>query len=211
MPEETDGHLSATEAFFVAGEYAMGVGAVVASAALLASDIITPGQWLCFVGGVFIGSVWENIHSILGDECLRLVNPAIHRYIPKWVYPFLHAVADGLVMVAGLALGYLFFRYAVDASAGAAWSRLTCYDPWMLLFLLVYGLAQELVVELVFNGRVWRYEITPANPALFWIGETGYTVMPFVEWVIASVVFWALSAYLLPLTRPVVGCPSLSG
>lgn len=193
--------LSPAESFFVAGEYAMGVGAIVASILLVATDTITAGQWLCFCAGVFIGSIWENVHAVIGDECLRLVNPAIHRYIPRWVYPFLHAVADGLVMVSGLALAWLFFRYAVDKSADAAWARLTTYDPFALLFLLAFGLLQELAVELAFNGRVWRYEVTATNPALFWIGDVGYTIWPFLEWVLASVVFWALSAYLLPLNR----------
>ena len=190
MDSPAKNKLSLAEIMFVSGEYIMAIGSLITSLILLYLRVITPGGWLCFAGGVFIGSVWENIHAVIGPSFLKLVNSQVNRILPTYVYPFVHAIADGLVMVGGLGLAWFFFRYLIDKDHIIASQRFTSYDPILLIFLLVYGLAQELIVELIFNGKVWIYQITNSNRALFWIGSTGYTVIPFVEWVIASIVFW---------------------
>jgi len=193
--------LSIYEITMVVGEYIMAIGALIASVCLLSANIISPGMWLCFTAGIAIGSVWENIHAVIGDDCLSLVNAEVRNWIPPWLYPILHAIADGLVMVSGLGLIWILFRYFIDKDSMKTWTRMTSYDPWILLAFLIFALFQELIVELIFNGRFWKYKVSTANPALFKIGDVEYTIWPFIEWIIASVLFWGISSFLLPMQR----------
>ena len=67
-----------------------------------------------------------------------------------------------------------------------------------LLIMLSLGIFQELLVEYLFNGRVWIYEPLPWNPIIIpplpgsAYLSPGYTLIPQAVWVIAPIVFYFL-------------------
>ena len=61
--------------------------------------------------------------------------------------------------------------------------------------MLSWGIFQELLVEYLFNGRVWVYEPLPWNPLIIpplpgSATEVGYTLIPQLVWVIAPIIFY---------------------
>jgi len=61
--------------------------------------------------------------------------------------------------------------------------------------MLSWGIFQELLVEYLFNGRVWVYEPLPWNPIIIppLLGsatDVGYTLIPQAVWVIAPIIFY---------------------
>ena len=67
-----------------------------------------------------------------------------------------------------------------------------------LLIMLGWGIFQELLVEYLFNGRVWIFVPLPWNPVIIppLPGSAslspGYTLIPQAIWVIAPVIFYLL-------------------
>ena len=65
-----------------------------------------------------------------------------------------------------------------------------------LLVMLSWGIFQELLVEYLFNGRVWIYEPLPWNPIIIptILGSAplspGYTLIPQAVWVVAPIIFY---------------------
>ena len=64
--------------------------------------------------------------------------------------------------------------------------------------MLGWGIFQELLVEYLFNGRVWIFVPLPWNPVIIppLRGSAslspGYTLIPQAIWVIAPVIFYLL-------------------
>ena len=61
--------------------------------------------------------------------------------------------------------------------------------------MLSWGIFQELLVEYLFNGRVWVYEPLPWNPVIIPLipgssTTVGYTLIPKAVWVMAPIVFY---------------------
>jgi len=59
----------------------------------------------------------------------------------------------------------------------------------------IWGILQELLVEYLFNGRVWFYVPLPWNPVIIpplpgGANTVGYTLIPQLVWVVAPVVFY---------------------
>ena len=63
--------------------------------------------------------------------------------------------------------------------------------------MLVWGVGQEIVVELLFNNKFWYYVPNNGNPTLFTLNGTDYTVVPIMEWLVASIVFCVLTSVIL--------------
>jgi hypothetical protein len=60
--------------------------------------------------------------------------------------------------------------------------------------MVVWGLGQELLVEYLFNGRVWIYEPLPWNPIIIppipgSSTDVGYTLIPQAVWVVRRLFF----------------------
>ena len=66
-----------------------------------------------------------------------------------------------------------------------------------LLIMEVWGIFQELLVEYLFNGRVWVYEELSWNPVIIpplpgSATTVGYTFIPQAVWVVAPLIFYIL-------------------
>ena len=67
--------------------------------------------------------------------------------------------------------------------------------------MLSWGIFQELLVEYLFNGRVWVYEPLPWNPVIIppLLGSAttvGFTLIPQLVWVVAPIVFYLACIYM---------------
>ena len=66
-----------------------------------------------------------------------------------------------------------------------------------------WGIFQELLVEYLFNGRVWIYEPLSWNPVIIPTVpgsaplSPGYTLIPQAVWVVAPVVFYTCFLWLV--------------
>jgi hypothetical protein len=136
-------------------------------------------MFICFVFGFLLGCLWEFTHSFIPNFIQTPVKIPIMK---QTIYPLAHSVWDGLIMLIGL--------YIV------VWSRVKITSVHSFLIMLVWGLGVEVIVALSANGRVWHYnESMRGNPVLFKINDIGYTLWPFLEWVIAPFLFWLLAIY----------------
>jgi len=140
--------------------------------------VITLCVVVCFLWGFLLGYIWESIHALV-PNFIRLVDEQVEREFPvKTLYPLMHATADSVMFLLSMLLVY--------------WLELPLSSGWALLVMVFWGITTELIVEFSLNGRYWRYnETIPGNPVLFRINGIGYTVWPFLEWLIAPVIFWA--------------------
>ena len=64
-----------------------------------------------------------------------------------------------------------------------------------LSIMLSWSMFQELLVEYLFNGRVWVYEPLSWNPVIIppipgSLTTVGYTLIPQAVWVMAPIVFY---------------------
>ena len=81
----------------------------------------------------------------------------------------------------------------------SGWPRKFSHSIWDGgIIMLSLGIFQELLVEYLFNGRVWIYEPLPWNPIIIpplpgsAYLSPGYTLIPQAVWVIAPIVFYFL-------------------
>jgi len=74
--------------------------------------------------------------------------------------------------------------------------------------MLSWGIFQELLVEYLFNGRVWIYEPLPWNPIIIPVlpGSAplspGYTIIPQAVWVIAPLLFYLICLRITKTKNP---------
>ena len=73
----------------------------------------------------------------------------------------------------------------------------TKFNTRELLIIEGWGIFQQLLVEYLFNGRVWLYEELSLNPVVIpplpgSATTGGYTFIPQAVWVVAPLVFYVL-------------------
>ncbi|MDG1525132.1 MAG: hypothetical protein P8Q90_03575 [Candidatus Thalassarchaeaceae archaeon] len=135
--------------------------------------------------GTLIGSTWEFTFLFLGPEFLH---GAVDWPwgLDGWPRKVSHSIWDGAIFMFGVYLchllldGELFQRFE-SKELGIMWG---------------WGLSQELLVEYLFNGRVWIYEPLSWNPVIIPTipgsapMSPGYTLIPQAVWVIAPILFY---------------------
>jgi hypothetical protein len=128
--------------------------------------------WLLI--GIGLGLIWEITHMAI-PNFISVKN--VNGVGIKCIYPIAHAIWDGfLLLISAL----IVFALHVPMQS--------CYA---LLIMMMFGFTQEILVELIGNGRFWQYdENFAANPVLFRIGKIGYTLWPLLEWILAPILFW---------------------
>lgn len=191
--QNTSHTLSPGEVFFVFGEYFYFFISIIAMVSLVLCRCMGCRWMVAYVIGIVLGLMWEVSHSLLGDNFLTLVNPVVYEYIPKWIYPILHAGADGTIFVAVFAtVVKCMIPMCFKKSRILNVEQRMTFFPCVTLGLMVsIYFLQELLVELVFNSKVWIYGTNISwNPTLFRIGDVGYTLIPLVEWVVFGFIYW---------------------
>ena len=188
--------LNSPTSLMIAGEYIFFLLVIITVFALFATHKISTGLFLLFWSGFLLGACWEVTHAVLGDSFLRLKNPEVNCFIPRWIYPILHSVSDAVLMCVGLGIAYGFSRL-IWGNWDKAYKKITNFNIFVLFIMLVWGVGQEIVVELLFNNKFWYYVPNDGNPTLFTLNGTNYTVVPIMEWLVASIVFWVLTSVIL--------------
>lgn len=165
-------------------DLAFAIAVLVILIGLRIGRIIDSRILLVFLWGFLIGYCWELVHALI-PKFIRLVDAKTESTFPtKTVYPIIHAISDALILLLGLFIVYLF--------------RVKLPTFCALFIIWIWGMTIELIVELAFNGRYWHYnEDFKCNPVIFRIGKTGFTIWPFLEWMIAPFLFWIGAVFIL--------------
>lgn len=125
-----------------------------------------------FAAGVGVGLLWEVPFYALKQRSEPMYTDVQPWPLPPLTQPLVHALWDGGLLVVGELLA--------DRLARTPGGRLAVRTAW--------GAGQELVAELVGNGRVWQWQERPWNPALFRRGDVAYTLLPQLVWTLAPAV-----------------------
>ena len=126
----------------------------------------------------------------------------------KW-FGFIYAV---LGLSIGATLLYMFanyfFKNLIEEKFSKRFSYLTeKFKKNEFLIMLIWGIFQELLVEYLFNGRVWIYEPLPWNPVIIPAlpGSAtlcpGYTLIPQAIWVVAPIIFYLVCLKVFQKTK----------
>ena len=134
-------------------------------------------SWKLPAAGFGLALVWELAHYFSDNIS---VHPEVDKVMPGVVYPITHALYDSILFVA--------IYYSVKLLTGTECS----YSLKHFSLYLAIGVSQAIVFELMFagKGRVWRYKTGPD-----YINEKitdSLTVLPVVEWAIASIAWFLL-------------------
>jgi len=139
------------------------------------SDRISHSLWLTYLFGIGIGCIWEIPFGLAGDDFLvaSFDNPlgfGVH---------ILHAFWDSLIFLFGM---YFIHIRNDNRLCGLA----------QLGLLIVYGLLQEFIVELLFNNHYWYYKTDNRhNPVVFTINGVSYTCVPYLVWIVFPILYLA--------------------
>ena len=168
---------------FIAGEYLAPIVTIILLTALYCKKKIKKAYILFWIG-FLIASIWEWAHWAIQNPKFITVDPYIEKYIPGSVYNVLHSLHDAMLFVIGYFLCYLVFKKRAFRG---------CNIIFSFLIQFVFFVGIEIVVEILFNGRVWTYTTDGRNPAIIRFNATGrehiVNLWPVLEWVFASFVF----------------------
>ena len=139
-----------------------------------------------FFAGCLIGSTWELTFHFLGDAFSHSIKiwPWGLDGLPKKLS---HSIWDGGLFMVGI---WLCIKFLPGP-------HFTKFNTRELLLMEGWGIFQELLVEYLFNGRVWLYEELSWNPVIIpplpgSATTVGYTFIPQAIWVVAPLVFYVL-------------------
>jgi hypothetical protein len=134
---------------------------------------ITHSMFLTFWFGVFIGSLWEIPFGLAGDSFL----------VPKFDNPLgfgvhiLHSFWDSMI--------FLFGMYFIHTR-----KKIKRPGHLQLLLLILWGLFQEFIVELLFNNKYWYYKTdNKYNRVVFTIKGVSYTCIPYLVWILFPILY----------------------
>ena len=146
---------------------------------------ISSEYYTLFWIGCLIGSTWEFTFLFLGPEFLHSVKEWPYG-LGGWPRKLSHSIWDGGLFMVGI---YFCERFLADP-------LFRSFNKKELGIMLSWGIFQELLVEYLFNGRVWIYEPLPWNPIIIPVlpGSAllspGYTLIPQAVWIIAPILFY---------------------
>jgi hypothetical protein len=159
-------------------DIAIGLAIPAATAILYFTGRIQRKHLWLMAWGFAVGSTWEFTFFFLGDS--------IHAMSTEWPLPIItlhlsHTFWDAGLFIIGYWLCLLILK-TPDCCTRFRWIELT--------IMLLWGAAQEFVVELLGNGVIWEYQVKSWNPVWITIGDQGYTVLPQLIWLIAPVIYY---------------------
>ena len=139
------------------------------------SNRISHSLWLTYLFGIGIGCIWEIPFGLAGDSFLV---SKFHNPLGFGVH-ILHAFWDSLIFLLGM---YFIHIRNDNKYCGLA----------QLGLLIVFGLLQEFIVELIFNNNYWYYKTDNRhNPVVFTINGVGYTSIPYLVWIMFPILYLA--------------------
>jgi hypothetical protein len=151
----------------------------------------SPVVWYMFWIGVLIGATWEIGFYFLGP---RFSPQPIYVFsteppFPSIVLHVAHCFWDGGLFMVGVA--FVIRLLKPPHLMRFRWPELGMMLGW--------GVLQEIAVELLsIGGGMWLYQSRWFNPSLFEIGDSPFTLLPILIWVVAPVFFYLL---VLPVNR----------
>ena len=139
--------------------------------------------------GCLIGSTWEFTFLFLGPDFLYSVKEWPFG-LGGWPRKISHSIWDGGLFMVGVCLCLKYSKEKYFAN----------FRLDQLGIMISWGIFQELLVEYLFNGRVWVYEPLPWNPVIIpplpgSATPVGYTLIPQAVWVVAPIVFYYFCVY----------------
>lgn len=159
-------------------DMAVGFGIPLLTAVLYYSGRIKAVHCWLMVWGFVVGSTWEFAFYFLGDSIHTM---KIDWPLPRITLHLSHTFWDAGLFIVGFWLCQAILGRA-DCCTRFRWIELS--------IMLLWGGAQEFVVELMGNGVIWEYRVYSWNPEWLRIGDQGYTVLPQLIWVIAPIVYY---------------------
>lgn len=178
---------------FVVGEYLAPTVFLLTMVILLCAKKIHK-SFILMIVGFALGSIWEWAHYCIPN--FIKVKDDIDKHIPGPVYCVLHSLHDSMLFVLGYALCYFILN-------GKPFNNMD-NSIASLLILFTFFVSVEIIVEIVFNLRIWTYKTDERNPSLMEF-ETNImnvkrqhvvNVWPVFEWIIATFVFWIFCIYI---------------
>ena len=173
--------------FLLIGDFTVATALVIGFYFAYNNNSISSEYYTLFWIGCLIGSAWEFTFLFLGPEFLHSVKEWPYG-LGGWPRKLSHSIWDGGLFMVGI---YFCKRYLPSP-------LFKSFNKKELGIMLSWGIFQELLVEYLFNGRVWIYEPLPWNPIIIPVlpGSAplspGYTLIPQAVWVIAPLLFYLI-------------------
>ena len=170
---------------FLVGDFTVALALFFGFAIAKSKDLLSKQYYMLFIIGCLIGACWEFTFLYLGDEFVHSVKVWPHG-LGGWPRKLSHSIWDGGIFMVGIYLCRKYLQGPLFQS----------FKKNELLIMMTWGIFQELLVEYLFNGRVWIYEPLPWNPVIIpsLPGSAqlcpGYTLIPQAIWVIAPIIFY---------------------
>ena len=173
--------------FFLICDFTVAIALLIGFTYAYKNNRISSEYFTLFWIGCLIGSTWEFTFLFLGDEFLHSVK--VWPYgLNGWPRKLSHSIWDGGIFMVGIYLCEKYLKGPLFKS----------FNKNELFVMLSWGIFQELLVEYLFNGRVWIYEPLPWNPIIIptipgsALLSPGYTLIPQAVWVIAPIIFYLI-------------------
>ena len=173
--------------FFLIGDFTVAITLLIGFVFASKNNRISSEYYTLFWIGCLIGATWEFTFLLLGDEFLHSVK--VWPYgLSGWPRKLSHSIWDGGIFMVGV---YFCEKYLKDP-------LFKSFNKNELFIMLSWGISQELLVEYLFNGRVWIYEPLPWNPIIIpplpgsALLSPGYTLVPQAIWVVAPIIFYSI-------------------
>jgi len=177
--------VSGLDYFLLIGDFTVATALVIGFYFAYKNNRISSEYYTLFWIGCLIGSTWEFTFLFLGPEFLHSVKEWPYG-LGGWPRKLSHSIWDGGLFMVGI---YFCERFLSDP-------LFRSFNKKELGIMLSWGIFQELLVEYLFNGRVWIYEPLPWNPIIISVlpGSAplspGYTLIPQAVWIIAPILFY---------------------
>ena len=171
--------------FLLIGDFTVATALVIRFYFAHKNNRISSEYYTLFWIGCLIGSTWEFTFLFLGPEFLHSVKEWPYG-LGGWPRKLSHSIWDGGLFMVGI---FFCERFLSDP-------LFRSFNRKELGIMLSWGIFQELLVEYLFNGRVWIYEPLPWNPIIISVlpGSAplspGYTLIPQAVWIIAPILFY---------------------
>ena len=179
--------MNALDYFFLIGDFTVAIALLIGFVFASKNNWISSEYYTLFWIGCFIGASWEFTFLFLGDEFLHSVK--VWPYgLSGWPRKLSHSIWDGGIFMVGIYFCEKYLKGPLFKS----------FNKNELIIMLSWGIFQELLVEYLFNGRVWIYEPLPWNPIIIptlpgsALLSPGYTLIPQAIWVIAPILFYII-------------------
>ena len=179
--------MNALDYFFLIGDFTVAIALLIGFVFASKNNWISSEYYTLFFIGCFIGASWEFTFLFLGDEFLHSVK--VWPYgLSGWPRKLSHSIWDGGIFMVGIYFCEKYLKGPLFKS----------FNKNELIIMLSWGIFQELLVEYLFNGRVWIYEPLPWNPIIIpqlpgsALLSPGYTFIPQAIWVIAPILFYII-------------------